>query len=333
MSKILSVVIPSYNVERYLEQTLDSFIETSIMDLVEVIVVDDGSKDRTAEIGQKYAEKFPNTFRVISKPNGGHGSTINKGIEVAAGKYFKVVDGDDWVNTADFAKLVKELETCNADYVVNDYFEVNDSTKEKTPVTFGILGQKEVWDFVEITDKVQLPMHSLVIRTDILQNNQIRIDENRFYVDVEYILFPIPYVRTVKYIPLCVYEYRVAVTTQSVSMQGFQKHMQNHIDVILHMLDFLKAYTEQGGETKKIQYIAERIATMVGDQAGIFTSFPATDEKIKKQFQEFDQQVKAKSELVYTLSDRKSRVLHMLRKFDFKGYRVLAQISNIHNRR
>lgn len=114
MDKLLTVVIPSYNVEKFLNQTLDSFVcDESVMKKFEVIVVDDGSKDNTAKIGKEYADKYPDTFRVISKENGGHGSTINCGIRNAVGKYFKVVDGDDWVNTADFVKLVEELEKPN----------------------------------------------------------------------------------------------------------------------------------------------------------------------------------------------------------------------------
>ena len=86
MEKILTITIPSYNVEKYLQQTLDSFIDDEILNDIEVLVVDDGSKDRTATIGKAYEEKYPDTFRVISKENGGHGSTINRGIQEAKGK-------------------------------------------------------------------------------------------------------------------------------------------------------------------------------------------------------------------------------------------------------
>ena len=98
VEKILTITVPSYNVEKFLENTLDSFVDERVLDAIEVLVVDDGSKDRTAEIGKGYEAKYPGTFRVISKENGGHGSTINRGIKEARGKYFKVVDGDDWVD-------------------------------------------------------------------------------------------------------------------------------------------------------------------------------------------------------------------------------------------
>ena len=81
MEKVLTVTIPSYNVEKYLHQTLDSFIQEEILEDIEVLIVDDGSKDRTPLIGKEYEIKYPGTFRVISKENGGHGSTINRGIQ------------------------------------------------------------------------------------------------------------------------------------------------------------------------------------------------------------------------------------------------------------
>lgn len=333
MEKILTVVIPSYNVEKYLHQTLDSFLADEVLENIEVVVVDDGSKDCTAKIGREYQDKYPDTFRVISKPNGGHGSTINTGIETARGKYFKVVDGDDWVDTNEFVKLVYELMKCDADYVLADYSQVNDTTKEATKISFFFLGEKEVWSFDEIADKLEIPMHALVIKTEILKEHGVHIDENSFYVDVEYVLFPIPYVKTLAYYPVCVYQYRVAQVAQSVSIKGFQKHMQNHIDVALHLCEFLKEYEKEQKNSRKVNHIANRIASMVGDQAGIFTSFSPLDKQIRQKFIEFDKEVAKRSSLVYGLSDSRSKVLHLLRKTNFRLYPILAFISNIHNRR
>ena len=89
--KILTVTIPSYNVEAYLEDCLESFVNSEVMDDIEVLIVNDGSSDNTAKIAQRYADKYENTFRLINKENGGHGSTINTGVREAKGKYFKVV--------------------------------------------------------------------------------------------------------------------------------------------------------------------------------------------------------------------------------------------------
>ena len=191
MDKVLTVVIPSYNVESYLEDTLESFVAPEILSEIEVLIVNDGSKDRTPEIAKEYEEKYPGTFRLISKENGGHGSTINRGIEEAVGTYFKVVDGDDWVNTSDFAELVRKLRTTNADYVVTKYYKVNDKTKEKKIVEFPFLEAHPECTFDEAASGSEIPMHALVIRTAILQEHRIRMDEHCFYVDNEYITFPV----------------------------------------------------------------------------------------------------------------------------------------------
>ena len=99
MGKILSITIPSYNVEKYIDKCVQSMLVDSILDDIEILIVNDGSKDSTPEIAKGYVEKYPQTVRLIDKENGGHGSTINAGIREATGKYFKVVDGDDWLNT------------------------------------------------------------------------------------------------------------------------------------------------------------------------------------------------------------------------------------------
>lgn len=330
MEKVLTITIPSYNVEKYLNQTLDSFIQEEILADIEVLIVDDGSKDRTPLIGKAYEEKYPGTFRVISKENGGHGSTINRGIQEAQGRYFKVVDGDDWVNTGDFVKLVNSLKTCEADYVVTNYYEVNDKTGEKTPKDYKELAGKEIWKFEEAAAVTQLSMHSLVIKTEILKKNHIRLDEHCFYVDVEYILYPVPYVKNVEFLDLYVYMYRLAVTTQSVSLQGYQRHMQNHIDVILHLTEFFEKYAKSG-TPEKIEYIGKRIAQMVGDQITIFVSFPETDTSVKKKFTDFDRTLKALSPEIYRRSGEESGTLRLFRKTGFKGYKWIARMCRRRN--
>ncbi|MEF9941998.1 MAG: glycosyltransferase family A protein [Lachnospiraceae bacterium] len=331
MKKTLTVTIPSYNVEQYLQQTLDSFIEDSIMEDIEVLIVDDGSKDHTAEIGHAYETRYPDTFRLISKENGGHGSTINTGIEVGTGKYFKVVDGDDWVHTEDFVKLVQQLKTCDADYVLTNYYEVDDGTKVQTEKTFTNFKDGQVYEFGQVVEYTSLPMHALVIRTNILKEHQIRLDEHCFYVDVEYTMFPVPYVHKIVYFDLYVYMYRLALVTQSVSMQGYQKHMQNHIDVILHLTDFANHCMEQGEEEVKTCYMITRIAQMINDQVSVFLSFGTKNKKIKAQFQEFDATMKEKNTAIYQKAGTYSTTLWLLRKTKFRGYHIIGTLCRIKN--
>ena len=333
MGKVLTITVPSYNVEKFLENTLNSFVDERVLNDIEVLIIDDGSKDNTAKIGKQYEEKYPGTFRVISKENGGHGSTINRGIQEATGKYFKVVDGDDWVDEDGFAELIHRLKDCDIDYVFTNYYEVNDGTGELTPVTFsGIEKEKELL-FEKIANETRISMHALVIKTEILKKNEIRLDEQCFYVDVEYILYPIPYVNSVIYFDIYVYMYRLAQMNQSVSILGYQKHMQNHIDVILHVLDNINEYKKQSDYNQiKAVYMSRRIADMINNQVDIFISFPLSDKDMKRKFEEFDRAVKQRSAYVYEKSGELSYVLRLLRKTGFKFYKPLVWISKIKNR-
>ena len=107
MQKVISFSIAAYNIEVYAKQLLDSFIDEKTMDEIEVLIINDGSNDQTVNICQEYVNKYPNVFRLINKENGGHGSTINKGIKIAKGKYFKPIDGDDWIKTTNLPKIIK----------------------------------------------------------------------------------------------------------------------------------------------------------------------------------------------------------------------------------
>ena len=121
-SKVLSVVVPAYNAQAYIRENLDSFCIPGIMDDIEVLIINDGSDDDTESISSEYVEKYPDTFRLFNKENGGHGSGINYGIKYAKGKYFKVVDADDAVGKEAFINLVKCLGSCDSDIVYSGFY-------------------------------------------------------------------------------------------------------------------------------------------------------------------------------------------------------------------
>ena len=98
--KLLTVTIPCYNSEDYMEKCIDSLLIGG--DEVEMIIVNDVSKDQTAEIADRYAAEYPSIVKAIHKENGGHGSAVNAGMENATGLFFKVVDSDDWVKESDY---------------------------------------------------------------------------------------------------------------------------------------------------------------------------------------------------------------------------------------
>ena len=118
MEKLLTIVVPVYNTEKYLSKCLDSLIVRKYMEHLEILVVIDGSPDNSAKIAREYEIKFPNTFTVVEKENGGHGSAINKGLELATGKYFRVLDSDDWFDEANFETFINRLSSATEDVVM-----------------------------------------------------------------------------------------------------------------------------------------------------------------------------------------------------------------------
>ena len=132
MEKLLTIVVPAYNVEKYIKNCLDSFIDLSVLRSLEILIVDDGSTDSTASLAHTYEQKYPYSFKVLSKENGGHGSTINYAIPRATGKYFKVVDGDDWLDKSLLPQFVQLLKHTHSDVISNDFNLVDDRTKKVT---------------------------------------------------------------------------------------------------------------------------------------------------------------------------------------------------------
>ena len=121
--KLLSVSIAAYNVEQFLKQTLESFlVSDKLLEYLEVIIVSDGSSDHTVEIAREYEKKYPGCFVVVDKGNGGYGSTINSSLKIASGKYFKTLDGDDWVDTKGLEILLDFLKICEADLIISKFF-------------------------------------------------------------------------------------------------------------------------------------------------------------------------------------------------------------------
>ena len=152
MKKILTILIPVYNTEKYIKRCLDSLIDESIIDNIEILIVSDGSKDNSILIAKDYEKKYPNSIKIIEKENGGHGSTINKGLEIATGKYFRVLDSDDWFNTSDFVKLVNYLKNDDSDLVVTNYSQEHVYKGETIYLEYKNLVDNKIYDF----DKIDL---------------------------------------------------------------------------------------------------------------------------------------------------------------------------------
>ena len=201
MEKILSVSIASYNVEKFIRKALDSCCVPEIMDRLEVLVVNDGSTDSTLEIAREYETQYPQTFRVIDKKNGGYGSTVNASIKAATGKYFRLLDGDDWFDRDGLVRFIDELTQAEEDMIIAQFKRVfeEDGHEELRDEAEDI--KEKVVHFDALSGHDWFTMHAISYRTKILQENDIRLTEHCFYTDQEYDLLPLPYVDTVRIFP------------------------------------------------------------------------------------------------------------------------------------
>lgn len=319
MDKLLTISVAAYHVEQYLPETLDSFLIPEVKEQLEVLIINDGSGKGINEIAREYEQKYPQVFRLIDKENGGHGSTVNRGIEEATGKYFKTVDGDDRVEPEGFAELLNYLETATEDLVVTDYYRFDDSTGawiDTKRHEFAGKQCEKTYQFEAVCNQIYVNMHAATYRTDILKQMSWRLDEHCFYVDTEYVLFPVPYIETVVFLKKPVYEYRLGVLTQSIDIKNMQKNCSHHETVLEHLLDFYRQDCQSLTEEKK-KYVERGVARILVSQYKIYLSFPK-EKKWKRLIREKDKVIKREYPGVYCAVENSA--VKLLRKSGYLMY-------------
>lgn len=236
-------MVPSFNVEATLGDTLGSLCVEPALDRMDILVVDDGSSDGTAAMADSFAAEYPGSVRVIHKANGGHGSAVNAGIDAAQGLFFKVVDGDDRLEREGLLALLDRLETTQADLLAADYRKVPADGAPAEDMRFEGVESGRLYRFDELPAEPPLyfGIHSITIRTDILRAHAVRLQEHTFYVDMEYGLLPIPYVRTVEFLLRPVYLYTVGRAEQSIAAENFVKRYADHDRVVRRLTAFAAA--------------------------------------------------------------------------------------------
>jgi len=238
-AKLLTLCVPGYNVEKYLEQCVGSMAAAD-SDALEILIVDDGSTDGTGALAQKLQTRHPQSVRYLRKENGGHGSTINAGIREGTGKYFRVVDGDDWLDTHSLVLLLKRLGEIDADLVLTQYHKVHDVSGEEFPVTEEGIAFGTLYHFHELdVNKQYFSLASSTFRLDILKKMNFLIQEKTFYVDVEYIIAPIPFIETVIFYDFFLYKYRIGLENQSINLRSYVRLYDHHMRVATRMLDYI----------------------------------------------------------------------------------------------
>ncbi len=272
--KILSISVAAYNMEKLIRQNLDSFVSSKYADEIEVLVINDGSTDSTPDIVREYETKYPNTVRLITQDNAGPGSTVNRGMDNATGKYFRMVDADDWVGEG-FDKYIEALKSTDADMVISNYICVDDVTGETEHHEFSVLPVGETVEFDSVCKELSLEMHAVTFRTEILQQNNIRLF-NGFYTDIQYLLMPSPFIRTVMYTECDVYMYRVSLSGQSMAAPSMQRNVQQHDDMLFSIVELYNRTKDS--RPSVAQYILAKLVYISGTEMGTLLSFEPNKE-------------------------------------------------------
>lgn len=290
--KVLSVVVPMYNTELYIERCLDSLLyHTSIVDDIEIIVVSDGSTDSSLKIANTYKKKYPQSIVVVDKENGGHGSTVNVGVNIAKGKYIRVVDSDDWVDIDNFKECVNKLKKETADVVVTDVrrqqlydeSELNFRFKEKTEKPIPIERVKD--KIMEDNFFFEFSMHSMTVKTEKLRKVwEDGLLEKTFYVDQQFVAKVFMCAENYVEYHINIYMYFIGRPEQSMG-EGFFKHIDDHERVLRWLLG-TTTDEKKPGYYKTI--VARQIILMLGTHYSAYLEQPKLAKEKKNELVRFD---------------------------------------------
>lgn len=242
--KLLSVVIPSYNSEDYMRFCIESLLPGG--EKVELLIVNDGSKDRTGNIADEYERRYPTIVRAIHQENGGHGEAVNTGIRNATGQYFKVVDSDDWVDIRAYLNILETLtdfqkEGKSVDMIISNFVYEKEGTRFKKIMKYDNTLPEGIiftWDDMKKFRRGQyILMHSVIYRTELLHEAGMELPKHTFYVDNLYVYAPLEFVETMYYINVDFYRYFIGREGQSVQEDIMIERIDQQIKVNKLMID------------------------------------------------------------------------------------------------
>ncbi len=231
--KLLTVTVPCYNSQDYMEKCVDSLLTGG--ERVEIVIIDDGSKDRTGEIADRYAAKYPTIVKAVHQENGGHGEGINQGLRHATGKYFKTVDSDDWLN--DFPLFLDRLEEIDrqggvALFMTNYYYEHADGKGNRSINFSNALPENRIFTWAETrpfrVDQI-LMIHACTFRTQLLRETGLEMPKHIFYEDNYMIYGNLKSVERMYYMDLDLYRYFIGRAGQSVQEDVMKKRYAHQL--------------------------------------------------------------------------------------------------------
>ena len=255
--KLLSIGVPCYNSADYMEKCINSLIVGG--NEVEIIIVDDGSSDRTGEIADEYQASYPDIVRVVHQQNGGHGSAVMTALRAATGLFFKIVDSDDFVREIPFRKILQTLADLaggdeRLDMLISNFVYHKAGEKRHKVMRYANALPVEkmfTWKDAGHFRKGQyILMHSVIYRTKLLRDCGMKLPEHTFYVDNLYVFEPLPFVKNMYYLDVNFYYYSIGREDQSVNESVMVSRVEQQLLVNRLMVDY---FTENVGMISSVK--------------------------------------------------------------------------------
>lgn len=328
--KYITFAVPCYNSEAYMEHCIETLLTGG--EDVEIILVNDGSKDNTGEIADKYAKKYPSIIKAVHKENGGHGSGVNKGLELATGLYYKVVDSDDWADEEALKKVLDTIKKLHKEKKLVDMMVVNyvyEKHNEQKVINYvGTLPENKVFGWNEVghfKKDAYLLMHSVIYNTKFLKSTKISLPEKTFYVDNIFVYFPLPHIKTMYYLNVDFYRYFIGREDQSVNESVMIKRIDQQIFVTKSMIDFFNPYDYWLDNKRCAKYLIHYIDIMMTVSTILLQVSNTPDDQAKRK--ELWQYLKNKNRKLYkTCKLSLSGATCLPRFIAIPGYRIAQKI-------
>lgn len=317
--KLITIAMPTYNLGEYVRNAIEDMAVSRYFDCLDILIVDDGSTDKTPEICSRLSDEYRGVVRYIRKDNGHYGSAVNVAIDAAEGKYFKIIDADDRVNPDGMNAFIDFVaKNDSADLIINDFVvEYDEGTADMVSFEFPS-GTLLDMDSVSIKS---LPMHAAAYKTSILKANSIRLDEGVPYTDVEFVLYPMPFVHKIAYLPEVFYRYQIGREGQSISSAQMVSNRRKHQFVLESLIDWREKSEKMLLENGSYEFATQRISEMFEKQVQVGLESKSNNEEVQEL-----RALKSKMGKSRQLLDsaRYRFPFRMLIALDFKGFSLFS---------
>ena len=299
--------------ERYLRYCLDSLLIKDNLEALEVLVINDGSKDNSSAIAHEYVDKYPNVFCVIDKENGNYGSCVNRGLKEAKGKYVKVLDADDSFDTVHFEEFVTYLLNIDADLILSDFAIVNEERVITKYHRYEFQENEEhlMKNICTTSSFVDMEMHAVTYRRQLLIDLNYQQTEGISYTDQQWIFIPMIKVERVYAFNKHVYKYLIGREGQTMAPAVRQRSIIHMMQCIYGMIDVYNDYLCEMNSEIKNYYHARLKPQIKNIYINIFLT--CSQEQITKLIT-FDNEIKKRNKELYMLIEETNS------KFNYIGY-------------